>query len=161
MRAQWIEHMSFSLILGPQSRLCHVKVGMVPGMTSSARSTAPSARPQEAGGPQLLILLEDPILRGWLSQQIGGRWECVIETATPARSLVMRNADRLRRYRLCLVEWQFASSVLSLPNLPEALSPERVCNDWAILANDDAAARDAEWAGFRHVIALNDLRSEE
>jgi len=130
---------------------------MVPGMTSSARSTAPAARPQEAGGPQLLILLEDPTLRGWLSQQIGGRWECVIETATPARSLVMRNADRLRRYRLCLVEWQFASSVLSLPNLPEALSPERLCNDWAILASDEAAARDAEWAGFKHVIPLDKL----
>ncbi|HZF17979.1 MAG TPA: serine/threonine-protein kinase [Steroidobacteraceae bacterium] len=126
-------------------------------MTSPARSAAAAARPQEATAPQLLILLEDPTLRGWLSQQIGGRWECVIETAAPARALVMRNADRLRRYRLCLVEWQFASSVLSLPNLPQALSPERVCNDWAILANDDAAARDAEWAGFRHVIALNDL----
>ncbi len=96
-------------------------------------------------------------MRSWLSQQIGGRWECVIETAAPARALVMRNADRLRRYRLCLVEWQFASSVLSLPNLPQALSPERLCNDWAILASDAAAARDAEWAGFRHVIALNDL----
>ncbi|MGH8262298.1 MAG: serine/threonine-protein kinase [Steroidobacteraceae bacterium] len=126
-------------------------------MTSPARSTAPSARPQEAGGPQLLILLEDPTLRGWLSQQIGGRWECVIETATPARALVMRNADRLRRYRLCLVEWQFASSVLSLPNLPEALSPERLCNDWAILASDADAARDAEWAGFKHVIPLDKL----
>jgi serine/threonine protein kinase len=101
--------------------------------------------------------LEDPALRGWLSQQIGGRWDCVIETATPARALVMRNADRLRRYRLCLVEWQFASSVLSLPNLPEALSPERLCNDWAILASDEAAVKDAEWAGFKHVIPLDKL----
>jgi hypothetical protein len=126
-------------------------------MTSPARSSVASARPQEAAGPQLLILLDDPTLRGWLSQQISGRWECVVETAAPARALVMRNAERMRRYRLCLVEWQFASSVLSLPNLPQALSPERLCNDWAILATDEKAARDAEWAGFKCVIPLTDL----
>lgn len=126
-------------------------------MTSPARATQTSIRPHDSGGSQLLILLEDPTLRGWLSQQIGGRWECVIETAAPARSLVMRNADRMRRYRLCLVDWKFASSVLSLPNLPEALSPERLCNDWAILAGDAQAAKDAEWAGFKHVIALDNL----
>jgi hypothetical protein len=126
-------------------------------MSSPARSAVPSARPQETAGPQLLILYEDATLRGWLSHQIGSRWGCVVETAAPARALVMRNADRMLRYRLCLVEWQFASSVLSLPNLPQALSPERLCNDWAILAADDAAARDAEWAGFKCVIPLRDL----
>ena len=126
-------------------------------MTLPARSAVPSARPQEASGPQLLILIEDPTLRSWLSQQVGSRWDCVIETAAPARALVMRNADRMRRYRLCLVEWQFASGVLSLPNLPAALSPERLCNDWAILAADDVAARDAEWAGFKCVIPLRNL----
>ncbi len=69
----------------------------------------------------------------------------------------MRNAERLCRFRLCLVDWQFASSVLSLPSLPKALSPELLCNDWAILAADDAAARDAEWAGFKCVITLRGL----
>ena len=126
-------------------------------MTSLARSAVPSDRPQETAGPQLLILYEDATLRGWLGHQISSRWDCVVETAAPARALVMRNADRMRRYRLCLVEWQFASSVLSLPNLPQALSPERLCTDWAILAVDDAAARDAEWAGFKCVIPLRDL----
>jgi hypothetical protein len=126
-------------------------------MTSPARSIAPPARSLDAAGAQLLILLEDVTLRGWLSQQIAGRWDCVIETAAPVRALVMRNAERLRRYHLCLVEWQFVSSVLSLPNLPEALSPERLCNEWVILAADEAAARDAEWAGFKCVITLRDL----
>jgi hypothetical protein len=126
-------------------------------MTAPARSALPSARLQEVVAPQLLILIEDLTLRGWLSQQIAARWDCVVETAAPARALVMRNAERMRRYRLCLVEWQFASSVLSLPNLPAALSPERLCNDWAILASDEAAARDAEWAGFKYVIPLRDL----
>lgn len=126
-------------------------------MTSPVRSTVAAVRPQETAGPQLLILLEDATLRGWLSQQISGRWACVVETAAPARALVMRNAERMRRYRLCLVEWQFASGVLSLPNLPQALSPERLCNDWAILAADEKAARDAEWAGFKCVIPLTDL----
>jgi serine/threonine protein kinase len=37
------------------------------------------------------------------------------------------------------------------------LSPERLCDDWAILAADEAAARDAEWAGFKCVIPLRDL----
>ena len=126
-------------------------------MTSPARSIAPPARSLDAAGAQLLILLEDVTLRGWLSQQIAGRWACVIETAAPVRALVMRNAERLRRYQLCLVEWQFVSSVLSLPNLPEALSPERLCNEWVILAADEAAARDAEWAGFKCIITLRDL----
>lgn len=126
-------------------------------MSSPARSIAPPARSLDAAAAQLLILLEDVTLRGWLSQQIAQRWDCVIETAAPARSLVMRNAERLCRFRLCLVDWQFASSVLSLPSLPKALSPELLCNDWAILAADDAAARDAEWAGFKCVITLRGL----
>jgi predicted Ser/Thr protein kinase len=126
-------------------------------MTSPARSSVPLVRPQESTGPQLLVLIEDPVLRNWLSQQISSQFECIVETATPARALVMRNAERMRRYRLCLVEWQFASSVLSLPNLPEALSPERLCADWAILAADEAAARDAQWAGFRCVIPVQGL----
>jgi len=126
-------------------------------MTSPARASVSFDRPHEVAGPQLLILIEDPVLRGWLSQQISSQWECIVETATPARALVMRNAERMRRYRLCLVEWQFASSVLSLPNLPDALSPERLCTDWAILAADEAAARDAQWAGFKCVIPLQGL----
>ena len=126
-------------------------------MTSPARASVSFDRPHEVAGPQLLILIEDPVLRGWLSQQISSQWECIVETATPARALVMRNAERMRRYRLCLVEWQFASSVLSLPNLPDALSPERLCTDWAILAADEAAAHDAQWAGFKCVIPLQGL----
>jgi hypothetical protein len=126
-------------------------------MTSSAKYATPVARQLETASSQILVLLEDAALRAWLSQQISGHWDCIVETAAPARVLVMRNADRMLRYRMCLVEWQFASSILSLPNLPQALSPERLCQDWAILAADAVAARDAEWAGFKCVIPLTDL----